>query len=143
MRRGHVGRREGRGRRRANGLGCGRRRHHLGLQAMHVAHLLRVSLITTPRVRIAVYPRVTSQLVGPRELLAAPRKLASMRLLSRVCPDVPSLVLQSVECLIAERALVGTGQLVVGLGGLSSWERPVRAKHANGSHVGVGALLSA
>lgn len=141
MRRGYVGRRESRGRRRANRLGCGRR-HHLRLQTVHQARVLRVALVATPRVWIAVYSRVTGQFVGPRELLAATRVLAGMRLLSCVCPNVPSLVFQSVEGLVAEWTLVRSRELVVGFSSLSSRKRPVGPEHPYRSHVGVGPLWS-
>jgi len=86
-----------------------------------------------------VYPGVTGQFIGSRKLLAAARELASMRLLSSVCSNVAGLVLQTVKRLVTERALVGPGQLVRSLGGLSTRERPIGLDdgHGRGSHVGV------
>jgi hypothetical protein len=55
---------------------------------------------------------VAGELVGTGELLAAAGELAGMGLLARVGADVTSLVLKTVESLVAERALVGARQLV-------------------------------
>ena len=101
--------------------------------------LLVLALVAPPGVGVVVYPGVTGQLIGARELLATSRELASVRLLSSVSTDVTGLVLQTVEGLIAERALVGSRQLVGGLGGLSAGERPVGLDNGDGSgsHVAV------
>lgn len=58
---------------------------------------------------------VPSQLVRARESLCAAGKGAGVRLLARVGSDVASLVLQAVEGLVAERALVGPGKILSGL----------------------------
>ena len=72
--------------------------------ACHGGHV--VCLVTPSRVWVVVNPRVTSQLVRPAEAFCATWKRASVWLLSRVCSYVPCLVFQSVEALIAQRALV-------------------------------------
>jgi hypothetical protein len=50
-------------------------------------------LVTTTRVRVVVYPRVTSEFVRSAEALRAAWELASVRLLAGVGADVTSLVL--------------------------------------------------
>lgn len=62
---------------------------------------------------------MTSEFVRAGEFLAAPRVLASMRLLASVSADVSRLVLEAVEGLVAQGALVGTRQLVGVLCGLA------------------------
>jgi hypothetical protein len=63
VRRRHIGRRKSRGRRRADDLGLRGRRHNVVLHPMHHSSVLRVALVPSPRVWIAVYPRVPRQLV--------------------------------------------------------------------------------
>lgn len=107
VRRRDVGRRQARSGRRADRLG---RWHHV--LRVHVRLGSRVVLVlSSPRVGVAVDSRVTGQLVRAGELLAAARELASVRLLARVGANVSRLMLEAVESLVAERALVGTGQL--------------------------------
>jgi hypothetical protein len=48
-----------------------------------------------------VNARVASKLIGSRELLAATRELAGVRLLASVSADVTSLMLEAVEGLVA------------------------------------------
>jgi len=96
---------------------------------------LLVLLVALPRVGVVVYPRVAGQLVGARELLAAAGELAGVRLLTRVGADVTSLVLEAVEGLVAQGALVGSRELALSLGGLSSWERPIGSDDGDGSHI--------
>lgn len=74
--------------------------------------MLLLALVASPRVGVAVYPRVPGQLIRAGELLAAARELAGVRLLAGVGADVSGLVLQTVEGLVAERALVGARELV-------------------------------
>jgi hypothetical protein len=95
--------------------------------------VLLLALVASPGVGVAVYPRVPGQLVGARELLAAARELAGMRLLAGVGADVSSLVLQAVEGLVAERALVGARKLVGRLGSLGSWNGPIGLDDGNRS----------
>ena len=111
--RGHVGARWGYVRRahltRGRGIrydAAWRRHHRLflgiidevrGLAGGHVAH----GLVVSSRVGVIVYSRVTSELVGSRETLRAPWKVAGVRLLAGMCSDVPRLVFQAVECLFA------------------------------------------
>jgi len=59
-----------------------------------------------------VNARVAGELIRSRELLAAAGELAGVRLLASVSADVSSLMLEAVEGLIAERALVRSGQLI-------------------------------
>lgn len=143
--RGDVGRGHCRGGSGADGLGSGRRGHHVGLHAMDGARVVLmvvlVVFVALPRVGVVVYPRMAGQLVGAREFLAAAGELAGMRLLSRVRPDVPSLVLEAVEGLVAQRALVRARQLGRGLSSLPSRQRAVWSDDADGGHVYVVFLL--
>lgn len=75
--------------------------------------------VASLRVGVVVYPRVAGQLVGAGELLAATREGAGVGLLARVSSDVASLVLETVEGLVAHGALVGPGQLGRRLGSLA------------------------
>ena len=162
MRRRDVGRAHGRGGSRADGLG--RRRSHQAL-AMHVRRealvhgmlmrevllllvmlLLLGSLVASTRVGVVVNSRVTGELVGSGELLAAARELAGMRLLTSVSANVSRLVLKTVEGLVAERALVRPRELAgSALGGLGTGERAVGLNDGDcsGSHVSVTLLRSA
>ena len=91
--------------------------------------------ISSLRVGIVVYPRVTSQLVGARELLAASGELTGVRLLAGVGSDVPGLVLETVEGLVAHGALVGSGELSRSIGGLATVrDGPVRLQIRGGGH---------
>lgn len=118
------------------------RRHH-GVRSQSRGHVVRslLSLVASPRVWVVVYPRVPSELVRTGELLAAARELASMRLLARVRPDMPRLVLEAVESLIAQRALVRPRQLTRVLLRLA-WERPIGANNADCGHVYVSVLVN-
>ena len=62
------------------------RKHAVGLE-------LLVGPVTSLRVGVVVYSRVTSQLIGAGEFLAASGELAGMGLLASVGSDVPSLML--------------------------------------------------
>ena len=104
---------------------------------MDHARVLGVALVSSPRVGVAMYPGMARELVGARELLAAAGELAGMRLLAGMGADVPGLVLEPMEGLVAQRALVRTRQLVDRLGRRSSWKWPVRADHSDGGHVFV------
>lgn len=86
---------------------------------------------------------MTGQLIAAREPLAATRECASVGLLAGVSANVPGLVLQAVEGLITQRALVGARQLVRALGLLGAWQRAVRLDvgHSSGSHVAGFSLL--
>ncbi len=154
VRRRDVGRVQGGGRRRTNGLGSRRRRHQaLGVHVVRqtmvdgvllVMLLLLLALVTTTRVGVVVDPRVPGQLVGARELLGAARELAGMRLLAGVSADMSGLVLEAVEGLVAERALVRARQLGGGgsFGGLGGRQRPVGLNDTDGggSHVSVASI---
>lgn len=68
-------------------------------------------LVAPPRVGVGVDARVPGELVGPAEAFCASGIPADMRLLASVGADVPGLVLQAVEGLVTERALVRPGEL--------------------------------
>lgn len=139
MRGRNVRRAQSRGRSRADGLG--RRRHqiirvHVRWQALvHcvllVLLVLLLSLVAPSRVGVVVDSRVTGQLVRTRELLAAARKLASVRLLASVGADVSGLVLEAVEGLVAQRALVRARQLAVAALRLGARKGPVWLNDGN------------
>jgi len=100
-----------------------------------------LSLVTATRIWIIVDSRVASKLVGSAELLCAAGKLAGVRLLAGVGANVPRLVFEAVEGLVAHGTFVGTGQIrasIVLI--LSDCDcRSVYWHHANGggSHVVV------
>ena len=64
-----------------------------------------------------------------------------MWLLASVRPDVPGLMLQPMKSLIAQRALLRTGQFVGCLGWLSSREWAIRPQHSDSGHVALGLVL--
>lgn len=103
-----------------------------------------LALVTAPRVGVVVDARVAGELVGAGELLAAAGELAGVGLLASVGANVPRLMLKAVEGLVAERALVGAGQLVGVLRRLGAGDGPVGLEDGDGgaSHVGVVILLS-
>ena len=143
VRRRHVGRGESRCRSRSNVLGGRRRRHHVTRLHGSGEHGVRLlALVASSRVGVIVYPRVPGQLIGSRELLAAARELAGMGLLSGVGANVPSLMLQAVEGLVAERALVGPRELVGGICGLLvAGKRTPGSVDGDGSHVDVSVVV--
>jgi hypothetical protein len=94
--------------------------------------LVLMTLVAPARVGVVVYPRVTSKLVRARKLLRATRELASVRFLARMSTDMPSLMLEAMKGLIAERALVGARELIGVLRGLSSRQRPVGLDDGDG-----------
>lgn len=63
-----------------------------------------------------MYARVSGELVATAEPLGASGEGALVGLFARVCPDVAGLVLEPVERLVADGALVGPGHF--GLAGL-------------------------
>jgi hypothetical protein len=71
-----------------------------------------VLFIAPTRVGIAVYPRVPGELVGSAEAFRAARESTGVGLLARVGPDMTGLVLEAVEGLLAQRALVRPGQVL-------------------------------
>lgn len=115
IRRSHLG--DGSG----SGDGLAGRRHHRARSARDGILLACSSgrsgrdvlrLVTPSRVGVVVNARVPGQLVGTAETLGAPGVLAGMRLLARMRSDVSGLVLETVEGSIAERALVGTREVL-------------------------------
>ena len=81
-----------------------------------------ILLVAPARVGVVVDARVPGQLVGAAEAFGAAREGAGVGLLSGVGADVTGLVLEAVEGLLAQRALVGPWQvlarLVLGLLGV-------------------------
>lgn len=75
----------------------------------------RVLLAPCPTVlrRWQMYPRMTGQLVRSRKALVTSRMGTGVGLFTSVRPDVPRLVLQSIEGTIAQWTLVGTGDLAL------------------------------
>jgi hypothetical protein len=95
-------------------------------------------LVTPPRVWIVVYPRVPRELVGPGEAFRAAREATGMRLLSCVRANVSCLMLQTVESLVAQRALVRSRQILTVL--LVRTPDHLR-HHADGRHLRVSLRL--
>jgi len=63
--------------------------------------------VVASTVGVGVDASVSSQLVRATEAFRAPGKRAGMGLLAGVCADVPGLMLETMEGLIAERTFVG------------------------------------
>lgn len=105
---------------------------------------LRLVLVSPPGVRVVVYPRVPSQLIAAGEFLGAAGEVARVGLLAGVCANVPGLVLQAVEGLVTERALVGARQFIGALSLLGAGQGPVGldGRDSSGSHIAVVALVS-
>lgn len=150
VRRRDVGGAQSRGGRGTNRLGSGRRSHQaLGVHVVRqtmvdgvllVVLLLGLALVTTARVGVVVDSRVAGELVGARELLGAAGELAGVGLLAGVGADVSGLVLEAVEGLVAERALVRARKLCRGVvGGLGRRDGAVGLDDGDcgGSHVSV------
>src|SRR5579859_1802716 len=97
-----------------------RRRHHVrvergrgrrvaGTGMLHTGQRLHASLcMVSSTVWVRVYPGVTSELVGPAEAFGTTRKGACMRLLSGMGANMPGLMLETMECLVAKRAFIGS-----------------------------------
>lgn len=78
---------------------------------------------------------VPSELIRARESFCAAREGAGMGLLAGVGADVTGLVLQTVEGLVAKRALVGPGQVLAGLLlGLLLLQKGSHEAHGSSSH---------
>lgn len=123
VRRRDVGRSQCRSRGRADGLGSWGRSHHTlvgEVRLLLVWLLVKLSLVAPPGVGVVVDAGVPGQLIRAREFLGAARELAGVRLLSSVGANVPGLVLQPVESLVTERALVRARQLIAVVGGLGA-----------------------
>jgi hypothetical protein len=87
-----------------------------------------------------VYPRVPGELIGAAEAFRASSKGTGMRLLASVRPDMAGLMLETVKGLLAQRALVGTWQVLasVVLGGLSILQERSHEAHGGSGHGLVG-----
>lgn len=68
-------------------------------------------LVPSPRVGVVVYARMSSKLVRTAEALGASWKLAAMRLFSCMSANVSRLMLETMESLVAQRALVRTWEV--------------------------------
>lgn len=85
-------------------LGCGSRvrddglggRHHGGRHGLVLRIACKggsiVRLVTSSRVRVVVYPRMSRQFVGATEAFGATGKVANVWLLSCMCPDMSCLM---------------------------------------------------
>lgn len=93
--------------------------------------VLLLALVAASRVGVVMDSRVAGQLIRARELLTAARKLAGVRLLASVSADVSSLVLEAVEGLVAQRALVRARQLGGAALGLGARKGPVGLDDGN------------
>jgi hypothetical protein len=80
--------------------------------------LHRAFSVIAPTVGVGVDAGVSSQLVGATEAFGAPGKRAGMGLLAGVRADVPCLMLEPMEGLIAERTLVRPGHFALPLLGI-------------------------
>lgn len=87
------------------------------LRVVHARLQLRICsvddmlLVAATRIRVIVDSRMAGQLVRSAETLGAAWELAGVRLLASVRPDVSRLVLETVECFVAERTLVWARQI--------------------------------
>jgi len=87
------------------------------------------------RVRVVVDSGVSGELVRARETFCATGESAGMGLLSRVSADVTGLVLQPVEGLVTEGALVRTGEVLARLLlGLLLLQEGSHEAHGSSSH---------
>lgn len=82
------------------------------MSKMSLLLLVQLALVSPPRVGIVVNTRMSRQLVRAGELLRATGELAGVRLLSGVRSNVPGLVFEAMEGLVAERALVRTREFI-------------------------------
>jgi hypothetical protein len=63
-------------------------------------------LVNSSRLRVVVYPRVSSKFIRSRKSFCAARVLACMRLLSSMCSDMSCLMFETMKSFIAQRILV-------------------------------------
>ena len=89
-----------------------RRRYGLVLRVTGHGGGLMCSLVAPSRVGIIVYPRVSSQLIGPAEAFGAAGERAYVWFLPRVGSYVSRLMFEAVKGLFAEGAFVGSGQVL-------------------------------
>ena len=98
-------------------------------------------LVSSSRVWVVVDARVTRQLIRTTETLRAARELTCMRLLTSMRSDVSRLMFKSMECLVAQRTLVRSRQILTSFilitGSGSSSHSGAIKRHAvrDGSHV--------
>lgn len=97
-------------------------------------------LVASPRVGVVVYPGVPGELVGAAEAFRASGESAGVRLLSSVGPDVAGLVLETVEGLLTQRALVRARKVLAGvlLGRLCVLQEGSHEAHCGSRHGGLG-----
>lgn len=151
MRRGHIGRARGGCRGGSWHAGLVRRRQHLCLGSkVWVGTILKagegggggdlMGFLIPTGIGIVMDARVSGQLVGAAEALAASRELTGMRLLSGVSTDMPGLMFETVKGSIAKGAFVGTRKVLPLVGIV--WTGQGGGHHADGGgHVGVGLSL--
>lgn len=97
-----------------------------------------LGLVAAAGIGVIVNARVPSEFIGTAESLGAAGELAGVRLLAGVSSNVPRLVLQTVECTVAERTLVGPGQILAHLLGRRTSTLHERRQQADGrSHCRV------
>lgn len=71
-----------------------------------------ILLVTAAGVGVVVYPRVPGELVGPTEAFRASGEGAGMWLLASMGANMARLMLQAVEGLLTQRALVRARQIL-------------------------------
>lgn len=76
-----------------------------------MAVIIAILAIVTTGVWVGMDSRVSSQLIGSRKLLCTAWKGTRVRFLSSMGSNMASLVLQTMERLVADRALVRPGEL--------------------------------
>src|SRR5690242_9373773 len=93
-------------------------------------------MVLAPEVNVQEVKWLPGELIGAREPFCAARESASMGLLSSVGANVTGLVLQTVEGLVAQRALVGTRQVLAWLilGLLLLLQKGSHEAHSSSSH---------
>lgn len=83
----------------------------IALVSVSVAVIIAIFAVVTTGVWIGMDSRVSGQLIGSRELLGTAWKGTGMGFLSGMGTNMASLVLQTVERLVADRALVRPREL--------------------------------
>lgn len=97
-----------------------------------------LGLVTAAGIGVVMNARVPSEFVRTAESLGAAGELAGVRLLAGVGANMPRLVLQTVECTVAEGAFVRPGQILAHLLGRGTSTLHERRQQADGrSHCRV------